>query len=247
MAPVHSPGPLMCINRRIISLKMWNVYHHTGAPRSLSPRCNLSGSKTSLLEGKKNPKTLDSAVVGLSIINTAAGGATLHELQVEGKKKNPGPWLPRLLPFSTQITPTAFSAQTRSWHFCWHLVWSNTLELLQIPFRTSTPVEPPNQSVCTEWHFISMRRLKHSAVHFSGLTQEERKQLGMGNRFIYLQGHINGYIFLFDAWFYLRQGAATVHHDCQTDGKELCPTIYEPFLATSHWFHAIHVKLQEVE
>lgn len=53
MAPVHSPGSLMCINRRIISLKMWNVYHHTDAPRSLSPRCNLSGSKTSLLEGKK--------------------------------------------------------------------------------------------------------------------------------------------------------------------------------------------------
>lgn len=57
MAPVHSPGSLMCINRRIISLTMWNVYHHTDAPWSLSPRCNLSGSKTSLLEGKKKPLT----------------------------------------------------------------------------------------------------------------------------------------------------------------------------------------------
>lgn len=31
----------------------------------------------------------------------------------------------------------------------------------------------------------------------------------------------------------------------KTDGKGLCPTIYEPFLATSYRFHAINVKLQE--
>lgn len=33
----------------------------------------------------------------------------------------------------------------------------------------------------------------------------------------------------------------------QNSLKQMCPTIYEPFLATSHRCHAINVKLQEVE
>lgn len=65
-----------------------------------------------------------------------------------GKKKVPTLTTPAAL---TAITTAAFSSESAGWHFCWHQIWSDALgafaDFLNFPL----------QSVCTQWHFFSLR------------------------------------------------------------------------------------------
>lgn len=83
------------------------------------------------------------------------------------RKKKKRSRLSRLLPLWRQLLWLLFSAETPAWHFCWHQVWSDALGAF------ADFLDLPLQSVCTQWHFVSMQSSRNCSQPPERPSKEE--------------------------------------------------------------------------